>query len=161
VSSVVLRIVGGLNLAWGAVIVAMLLLSWWSFDWLLTALGVPDTGENRGYLPDLRILMCYGLAAVVITQYALIQVSAIVGTVREGDPFVQDNADRLRRVAKAILVLQILQLALGLIPLGLPEGIEVDGSLSLVPWLAILFLFVIARVFEHGAAMREDLEGTV
>jgi hypothetical protein len=32
---------------------------------------------------------------------------------------------------------------------------------SLTPWLAVLLLFVLARVFEQGAHMREDLEGTV
>ena len=28
-------------------------------------------------------------------------------------------------------------------------------------WLAVLLLFVLARVFDHGARMREELEGTV
>jgi hypothetical protein len=28
-------------------------------------------------------------------------------------------------------------------------------------WLAVLMLVVLARVFEQGARMREDLEGTV
>ena len=28
-------------------------------------------------------------------------------------------------------------------------------------WLLVVILFILARVFRHGAAMREDLEGTV
>jgi len=32
---------------------------------------------------------------------------------------------------------------------------------SFAPWLAVLLLFVLARVFAEGARMRADLEGTV
>jgi hypothetical protein len=28
-------------------------------------------------------------------------------------------------------------------------------------WLAVLLLFVLARVFDYGTRMRDDLEGTV
>ena len=40
-------------------------------------------------------------------------------------------------------------------------GIHIDWSFSFTPWVAVLLLFVLARVFEHGARMRADLEGTV
>jgi hypothetical protein len=39
--------------------------------------------------------------------------------------------------------------------------LELDWSFSLAPWLAVLLLFVLAQVFDHGARMRDDLEGTV
>jgi hypothetical protein len=39
--------------------------------------------------------------------------------------------------------------------------LELDWSFSFAPWLAVLLLFVLARVFEHGAWMRAELEGTV
>jgi len=39
--------------------------------------------------------------------------------------------------------------------------LRINGDLSLTRWLAVLMLFVLARVFEQGARMREDLEGTV
>ena len=32
---------------------------------------------------------------------------------------------------------------------------------DLTGFLIVLVLFILARVFRHGAAMREDLEGTV
>jgi hypothetical protein len=34
-------------------------------------------------------------------------------------------------------------------------------SFNITGWIAVLLLFVLARVFEQGAAMREDIEGTV
>ena len=36
-----------------------------------------------------------------------------------------------------------------------------DWSFSLTPWLAVVLLFVLARVFDEGTRMRDDLEGTV
>jgi hypothetical protein len=39
--------------------------------------------------------------------------------------------------------------------------VHIDLNFSVAPWLAVLLLFVLARVFEHGARMREDLDGTV
>lgn len=39
--------------------------------------------------------------------------------------------------------------------------IDIDWTFSFTPWIAVLLLFVLARVFAHGARMREDLEGTV
>ena len=32
---------------------------------------------------------------------------------------------------------------------------------SFTPWITVLLLFVLARVFDHGARMREDIAGTV
>ncbi len=41
------------------------------------------------------------------------------------------------------------------------SGEYFDWSPSFTAWLATLMLFVLARVFRHGAQMRADLEGTV
>jgi hypothetical protein len=39
--------------------------------------------------------------------------------------------------------------------------IDLGWSFSVTRWLAVLLLFVLARVFEQGSRMREDLAGTV
>ena len=36
-----------------------------------------------------------------------------------------------------------------------------DGGFDMTALLLTVILFILARVFRHGAAMREDLEGTV
>ena len=41
------------------------------------------------------------------------------------------------------------------------QRLDLGGGIALAPWLAVLLLFVLAQVFEHGARMRRDLEGTV
>jgi hypothetical protein len=89
---------------------------------------------------------------------------AIVDTVRAGDPFVVANARRLQAIAWWVLGAECVHLAVGVVARAAStpaQPLDVDWSLSLAPWIAILMLFVLARVFDHGARLRADLEGTV
>ena len=89
---------------------------------------------------------------------------SIVETVRAGDPFITRNASRLQTIAWAVLALELSRLmVVGIANAVSSPGrpIHVDLKLSVTPWLAVLLLFVLARVFEQGARMREELEGTV
>ena len=80
----------------------------------------------------------------------------IVGTVAAGDAFSGSNADRLTRMGWVTLLLIGVSLARNL-ALGTSRPLfELSGSLLLT-----LTLFILARVVRQGAAMREDLEGTV
>jgi len=87
----------------------------------------------------------------------------ILATVAAGDPFIAENGERLRRMGFALLVYQLGDLALGVIDhwLDLLGADTVPWFPSLGGWLVVLLLFVLARVFAVGAAMRDDLEGTV
>ena len=74
----------------------------------------------------------------------------------EGDalPLGEGLHARLRAIAWALLGLQILNLIASSM-----GGIDVDVSIA--GWIAVLLLFVLAQVFEEGARMRADLEGTI
>jgi hypothetical protein len=57
-----------------------------------------------------------------------------------------------------------LRLLIGAIALATTSSVpdlDMDIGLSVAPWLAVLLLFVLARVFAEGTRMRNDLEGTV
>ncbi len=41
------------------------------------------------------------------------------------------------------------------------QKVDIGGKFSVTPWLTILLLFVLARVFDQGARMRDELSGTV
>jgi len=41
------------------------------------------------------------------------------------------------------------------------KPIDLEFDLDMTGVLLVLILFILARVFRHGAAMRADLEGTV
>jgi hypothetical protein len=104
-----------------------------------------------------------GIGSVPFTHVVLTRLLAIVETVRLGDPFVADNAARLKTMAWAVLGLELLHLAVGALVVGplANSRLHLDWSFSVIPWLAVLLLFVLAQVFDDGAHMREDLKGTV
>ena len=90
----------------------------------------------------------------------------IVLSVAEGDPFALANANRLS--AMAWLTVAISGAVPALVAIihkvsaltgenGIAEEIEFGPN----GLFLALILFILARVFRHGAAMREDLEGTV
>ena len=138
---------------------------------LATSLGAPEFfGSLMGGTPGLpapvlaalRVLILVGLASVPLSHLILTRLIAIVDTVRDGDPFVAENAARLGGMAWAMLGLQLLGLvAIAAAVGGSGDGHRIDWHFSFTGWLAVLMLFVLARVFAQGARMREDLEGTV
>ena len=100
------------------------------------------------------------------------QLRAIVLTVNEGDPFLPDNAVRLARLGWYALGEQVLEFvgqplvaAYGKYAAGFGRGIGArlssEPHVSLAPLALAVTLFILARVFRQGAAMRADLEGTV
>jgi hypothetical protein len=87
-----------------------------------------------------------------------------VETVRDGDPFVAVNAERLHVIARSLFGLQILSIVIGAIgqAVSTPENpIHLNAGFSISGWLAVLLTFLLARVFAEGTLMRQDLEGTI
>ncbi|MDP3673941.1 MAG: DUF2975 domain-containing protein [Novosphingobium sp.] len=113
--------------------------------------------------------------AVALPMIAVVLVGAfwfvhllgrIVDTVGEGDPFIPANADRLRTMGWLALAIQLLTLPIGLAVARIARAVEDSPSdtsvgLDFTGLVLVLILFVLARIFRKGAAMREELEGTV
>jgi Protein of unknown function (DUF2975) len=153
-----------LNFAAGALIFALFVLSLVVPRWLTTALGGRLSDGGATPLLGMRAIMLIGMAGVPLTHVVLSRLLAIVETVRAGDPFVADNAARLERIAWAVLGLALLHVAVMSIATAVSSPsfpIDIKWRLDLAPWVTVLLLFVLARVFEHGTRMRGDLEGTV
>jgi Protein of unknown function (DUF2975) len=163
----VLSILNGLNILYGAMLVVLLALSFAIEQKLFQMLGFPPGATNKAFVVGgLRVVVLIGVASVPLTYIVLTRLHEIVDTVRLGDPFVAVNANRLQTIAWAVLGLQMLNLAVGLVITAVsrnaePLHIDIDWHFSVTGWLAVLLLFVLARVFDHGARMRDDLEGTV
>ena len=151
-------------LAIGALLVATLIHP----PLLSAALGMTDGQGPWEVRAALRAVVVLGLIAAYVVHRVLRELLAIVDTVRSGDPFVADNARRLQAIAWWVLAGEALRLLIGttawsvsgaLSSMGI--DLDLDIGFSFAPWLAVLLLFVLARVFEQGARMRADLEGTV
>jgi hypothetical protein len=153
-----------LNVVVGFFILALLIGSLVDTTWVFTALGVAPTRDNWNLILGMRLIMVIGIAAVPLAHVVLSRLLAIVDTVKVGDPFVSENAARLETMAWAILGMELLHLAVGAIAATVSteaEPLDLDWNFSLTRWLAVLLLFVLARVFEQGTKMRDELEGMV
>ena len=70
----------------------------------------------------------------------------------------------LQAIAWALLVLELMHFAVGAVGSSVSSAagpLHLSWGFSLTRCIAVLLLFVLARVFEEGARMREELEGTV
>lgn len=93
----------------------------------------------------------------------------IINSVAAGDPFAPQNADRLSAMAwfqiglySMRFIVPVIESAIMEWRLQFSEARVSDGlDLNVFQIVLILTLFILARVFSHGAAMRDDLEGTV
>lgn len=164
VAHVVLRVLRWLNWFNGAAILGLLVATLVARDWTFTALGIaPGSGIARVIVP-LQMIAALGVACVVISEVILRRLLAMVETVRDGEPFVAANAQRLFEIAWALLSLQLIGLviaALGRWASTPAQPIDMDVGFSVNGWIAVLMTFILARVFAAGTRLRDELEGTV
>ena len=117
-------------------------------------------------------VVALALALVTIALFLgvrfTLELYGIIASVGDGDPFQPENGARLGRMGWLALGAQAIGLAVSGIGAWLRpfaekvgEDITFDFDLEFSGILLILILFILARVFRHDAAMREDLEGTM
>ncbi|WP_374406762.1 DUF2975 domain-containing protein [Pelagerythrobacter sp.] len=116
---------------------------------------------------SIALMLAMILAALF---YFFGKMRALIKSVGEGDPFIPENARRLNAMAWLLLGVQVLTVLVGGLRLYLVNLVDdaangrasIDVSFyDLDGMLMVIILFILARVFRHGAAMRDDLEGTV
>jgi hypothetical protein len=137
---------------------------------LLEHLQIPRVADGMPMLQILAAAMFAvggGLISIVLVLLAIRATSGIVDTAIAGDPFVAGNAERLNRIGcllLGIVAVQFLTLitVAAIAPGGGPH-VHINGGSEPDPvgLLAILLIFVLARIFQHGSQMRDELENTV
>ena len=159
-----LRFLIALNALFGAGILALLTTTFINGPWTIRALGVSGFGDAGTVMTGMRAISALGLVSIPLVHAMLTRLLAIVVTVRAGDPFVPGNAQRLQGIAWVLLALQLLSVAIAGIARAISTAahpFHVDAGFSVTGWLAVILIFILARVFAEGTVMREDLEGTV
>lgn len=140
----------------------------------LAAIAVPFMASANPTADELSYAdaaMIFGLLAFVFGLIVFFrQLQAIVKSVAAGDPFHAANAKRIALMGWMALAVWVIDAAFIAYDINKSDQADVaivladlSGELVMqVLGLALpLTLFILARVFRHGAAMREDLEGTV
>jgi hypothetical protein len=161
-SRMVIRALIVLNAILGILILALFIASLIVRDQVFAALGVDVA--HATFIHGMRLIMVIGIGSAPLAHFLLTRLLAIVETVKFGDPFVAGNAARLQTIAWALLGLELLHLTVGAIATFVSsesQPLDIDWNFSITGWLAVLLLFVLARVFDQGTRLRDDLEGTV
>lgn len=163
-SRAVLAILIRLNVVLGALILALLAATLVAEGPVMRALGIPSTADNGGLTFAMRCIMVIGILATPVMHVVYTRLLSIVETVDAGDPFVGENAARLETIAWAIVGLELMHVCVVILANGVRVGtqtVDVGDKFSVTRWLTILLLFVLARVFDQGTRMRDELSGTV
>lgn len=163
-SRIALRILIVLNCVYAAAIVVGLIGSFVAKTPVMTVIGVPPSPETERLIQGMRAMAVLGLVSIPLHYVILRRLLDIVESVRARDPFFSENAARLQAIARALLGLQLLSVVIGGIARVVSthaHPLRVSAGFSTRGWLAVLLLFVLARVFKEGARMRDELEGTV
>ena len=146
-------------------IVLVTLLSGGMLPGLVEAEGLPDVARY----PLLTAAICLTIIVNFTAMFFFFgKMRALIESASKGDPFIPDNAQRLNVMAWLLLSSQVLTVIVGelrvyavsLIDPQSESGFDISPN-DLTGFLIVLVLLILARVFRHGAAMRDDLEGTV
>jgi hypothetical protein len=163
IAHAVLRILVVVNWLFGAALLVLLLIMP-NEQWIMSAFKLSPSPDTDRLIIAMQAMVVVGIVSVPLHYAVLKRLLAIVATVRAGDPFLADNAQRLQVIAWLLVALQLLSMIVG----GLARSvstpahpIDVDAGFSINGWLAVLLTFLLARVFAEGTRMRDDLEGTV
>lgn len=161
------RLLAGLNiLNWvtGLLIVAVLgYVGFFAPDMFVGQALRRQVAHPEAAIGWLRAITFITAPVILLAHVILTRLAAMIDDLRAGHPFADINARRLRHIAWALLGIQLLDLAFGLVSIraSAATGAYFGWSFGLTGWLGVLMLFVLARVFEGGAAMRDELEQTI
>jgi hypothetical protein len=113
------------------------------------------------------VIVLLGGLFLLLLRFVL-ELNGIVKSVGRGDPFAPENAHRLSRMGWLTVAGYAIATAIGAAAAWVKsvageagKDIDLDIGLDGGGVILILVLFILARVFRQGAAMRADLEGTV
>lgn len=134
--------------------------------------GFAENSSDTIQASPATVLAIFAMLAAILAALSLFfgKLCAIIVSVGENDPFTPDNATRLNMMAWLFLGANILVLLVGglrlhlanLLNKGTGNGDRLNFDLyDLDALVVVVVLFILARIFRHGAAMREDLQGTV
>ena len=145
----------------GFAFAVVLVFTWARSDFWLDLLA-RQSSNPADLLHWIRVTLALALATVPFAWLVFDRLRQIVRSVEAGSPFSPANGRALRRIGWGLLALQLIDLGFGWVSARMgEEGGPFGWSFGLTGWLAVLLLFVLAEVFEHGAAIDDELAGTV
>ncbi|WP_367382985.1 DUF2975 domain-containing protein [Stenotrophomonas cyclobalanopsidis] len=155
-------------MCWLGILAALLAVPLLAYDrrWLLDSVHDAHAAVVHG--SDLFLHFCIGLGSIVallvLCLVFLRHLARLLRSAAGARPFTHANAQRLQRMAWLMLAMEVLSIIIGVYASWMGPDfawMEVGGGMSITGLIAVLMLFVLARVFAAGAAMRDDLDGVI
>jgi len=149
-------------LAFLALIASLLLIA--------ASFGVSVPQVNAEALSTPLAFMAAAIMIITIAAALIVvgRLRRIFKTVAEGDPFIEDNAQRLRVIWITLAAWELTRYALGGLAAVLAyvsdaprweNAFRLDSALIL--WFAVLVIMVLAEVFREGARLRAEQKLTI
>jgi len=129
----------------------------------LTIGGVFGGFDDGGDVADVLDLVRVFLSAGLMIHVAGILL-AILETIKQGTPFEKENAKRLRGIGIAVVEVELAKLAIGIIGsvfLVLNHEKSFEILETPMPFIAAAIAYVLAKVFEEGARLKEEQDYTI
>jgi hypothetical protein len=153
------------------------------FIWIITAIsvfaiysgGAPIAAFERIAIDEPGRIAAWTMIGTIFCVGAMIICAYLRGifeTLVAGDPFVPENARRLRAIALVLAVIELARMSISVLVqvllgvFGLQGADHVPGfslsvSLNFSVWFSVITLVVLAQVFSEGAALREEQKMTI
>jgi hypothetical protein len=118
-------------------------------------------------VPLTKLLLALPIMVVMFGGFILIagQLKKILQTLVSGDPFVPENAKRLRRLSYIVAGMEICRYIISLTGKAFQIDPNIDlGNVfvpSLVGWAGVITLWVLSQVFAEGTRLREEEKMTI
>jgi len=106
-------------------------------------------------------IIFYALGSLVVMNAIVWHLRKLVKTLRLGDPFVPENALRLKYIWIIVAVGEAARTALQPFIARVNPAVELTWDVRPHVWFFILILLVLAQVFKEGARLRAEAQLTV
>ena len=118
--------------------------------------------EDKTYSGSALIAGFLGVLIVVpAILYVCFMLRKVLATLSEGDPFVPQNALRLRYIAIAIALTQLLTMVIQVVIPILFNDTRSSLRFDLIAWASVAALFILSQVFREGTRLRDEEKMTI
>ncbi len=156
-----------LTVIWWAGWAFMIIFTLVSLYTILAFFGIESVKKSFEVTTPFMALISSISVVIVASVFLIIvkQLRQICDTLVTGDPFVPENANRLRVIWIAAAAGEILRLVATFIISWVgktAEGTPIEATdLRVYVWFMVLALIILAEVFREGARMRQEAKLTV
>ncbi len=136
------------------------------YDWVFQNLEVDDLSKAAGSGISRQTLMLSAFTSAIIAAaffFIARLLKNLLKTLLDGDPFVPENIDRLRKIWIILALTEAFRMvARPMIAVMDPsDTMNFDLDIRFTSWFLVFVIATVAEVFRYGAALRQEQKLTI